>query len=424
MVIGILSIFAFNLADTYFVAKLGSKELAAITFTFPVVSFLAALSLGLGMGVTSVIGRAYGEGDFSKVRCLATDSLSLAFIFVSILSLMGLLTIKPLFELLGAKGEVLQDVIVYMRVWYFGMPFVVIPMVGNGVIRGSGNFSFPMWVMLIAGLTNIIFDYILIFGKFGFPEMGLEGAAIATVISRALTLVASLFFLFLKQKVVVNPFKRVGILKSWKYIIEMALPSGLMNIINPSALGIITALVAPFGEHVIAGFGVGMRIESFAMIPLFALSSALNPVLAQNWGNESFIRVDEAMRKSFFFSLGWGFLMIIFFQFFSLEIVREFSVDPLVQKAGVDFLHISPWVYGVEGVIMYIAVFFVAIGFPNRSMLISFFRFGVFYLPLAWLGAKSFEYKGVFLSKVISGYMSVVMSYIWWKREKIKEISK
>lgn len=418
MIVGIISVFAFNLADTYFVGQLGGIELAALTFTFPVVSLLAALSLGLGMGVTSVVARVEGSGDRQRVRCLSTDALTLAVLIVLILSLIGLLTIEPLFELLGARGDTLVYIKRYMQIWYLGMPFIVVPMVGNGIIRGLGNFSFPMYVMIVAGLTNIVFDYLLIFGNFGLPKLDLEGAAIATVLSRAITFLASLYFLIYRQKTLCNPFTRSEVLKSWKYILQTALPSALMNTVNPISLAIITALIAGFGKDIVAGFGVGMRVESFAIIPLFAVSSALNPIIAQNYGAQNFKRTREAMNKGFLFAAFWGVLVVSFMAIFANEIVSEFNDDPRIIQAGVDFLHISPIVYIVEGVIMYVAVYFIAVGTSYKSMLISTFRFGVFYIPLAWLGGRLYGYQGIFAGKVISGYLSAIQSYWWWRRDR------
>ena len=305
-----------------------------------------------------------------------------------------------------------------MQIWYLGMPFIVVPMVGNGIIRGLGNFSFPMYVMIVAGLSNILFDYLLIFGNFGFPQLDLEGAAIATVCSRSITFLASIYLLAYKQKTLCNPLTRKNVIKSWKYILETALPSALMNTVNPISLAIITALIAEFGKDVVAGFGVGMRVESFAIIPLFAVSSALNPIIAQNFGADKYQRTKEAMNKGFVFAAIWGVLVIIVMSLFAREIVSEFSDDIEIIQAGINFLHISPIVYIVEGIIMYVAVYFIAVGTSYKSMIISAFRFGVFYIPLAWLGGRIYGYQGIFAGKVVSGYLSAIQSYWWWRRDR------
>ncbi|MEL7053459.1 MAG: MATE family efflux transporter, partial [Cyanobacteria bacterium J06588_5] len=121
MVGGIFALVAFNLADTYFVGQLGTTQLAAMSFTFPVVMTLGSLALGLGVGASSIIARAIGQGDRSRVQRFTTNSLTLGLSMVALLSAIGLLTIDPLFRLLGAGPETLPFIREYMQIWYFGM---------------------------------------------------------------------------------------------------------------------------------------------------------------------------------------------------------------------------------------------------------------------------------------------------------------
>jgi Na+-driven multidrug efflux pump len=157
-----------------------------------VVTVLGSVAMGLGVGASSVIARAMGEGDHHKVKKLTTNSLTLSLLIVGILIVVGLATIELLFSALGTKPEVLSLVGEYMTIWYTGMIFLVIPMVGNSAIRASGNTLVPSLIMTFAAAVNIGLDPIFIFGWGFIPALGLGGAAIATVIARATTLVASL----------------------------------------------------------------------------------------------------------------------------------------------------------------------------------------------------------------------------------------
>ena len=134
MIFGIVGMVAFNLVDTFFIGQLGTRELAAISFTFPVVFVLGSLAMGLGVGTSAVISRAIGEGDRTRVQRLTTDGLMLAVLIVIIFVTLGLLTIEPVFQLLGASPDIIELIKSYMVIWYIGMPFVVIPMVGNNAI--------------------------------------------------------------------------------------------------------------------------------------------------------------------------------------------------------------------------------------------------------------------------------------------------
>ena len=195
MVWGILSVLAFSLADTYFVAQLGTRELAAISFTFPVVTVLSSIAMGLGTGVASVIARVIGKGDRLQVQRLTTDSLLLSVAIVGIFSTLGLNTIDPLFSTLGAKSELIPLIRDYMSIWYLGMVFLVVPLVGNSALRACGNTIIPSLIMTLAAAMNILLDPLLIFGWGPIPALGLKGAAIASMISRTGILVASLAFL-------------------------------------------------------------------------------------------------------------------------------------------------------------------------------------------------------------------------------------
>ena len=152
---GIFALVAFNVADTYFVGQLGAKHLAAMSFTFPVVMTLGSLAMGLGVGASSIIARAIGEGQHTRVQRFTTNSLILSVLAVGIFVTLGLFTIDPLFTALGADADILPLIRDYMQIWYFGMIFLVVPMVGNSAIRSAGNTTTPSLIMTIAAGIKI-----------------------------------------------------------------------------------------------------------------------------------------------------------------------------------------------------------------------------------------------------------------------------
>jgi len=239
MVIGLFSVMAFNLTDTYFVSQLGTRELAAMTFTFPVVSVLYGLSMGMGTGTVSIIARAIGRGETSNVRRVCSDSLMLSFIIVLVVATAGVLTIDPLFRALGATDEILPLIHEYMVIWYPGVVFLVVPMVANAAIRASGDTRMPALIMTGAMTLNVLLDPIMIFGLFGFPRMELAGAAWATVVARACTMIASLAILHFRLRLLdFSPPGMGDILHSWRQLISIAIPASLTNIMPSFATGI------------------------------------------------------------------------------------------------------------------------------------------------------------------------------------------
>ncbi len=228
MSVGMIGMVIFNLVDAYFVGKLGTAYLAAVGFALPVVMLQGAISMGLGVGASSIISRAIGRGDVQQVQRLTVDSLGLSVILVIVLVLVGLLTIDPLFTFIGARGEMLALVRGYMAVWYLGVPFVVIPMVGNNAIRAAGNTVIPSAIMLIAIIVNGIFDPLLIFGVGPFPRLELRGAALATILARFTTMAASLLFLHFRFGMLTRVLPtRKQLATSWGQILHVGAPASL-----------------------------------------------------------------------------------------------------------------------------------------------------------------------------------------------------
>ena len=231
MIMGILSMVVYNLVDTFFVSRLGKLQMAALTFTFPVVLFVGSVAHGLGVGTSSLVSRAIGANNLKRVRRLSTDSLVLSFSAVALFAAAGLLTINPLFRMLGADEKILPYIREYMTVWYPGMLFVVFPMVGNNIIRATGDTKTPGLVMLIGALINSVLDPLLIFGSDAVPvigpllgsigliikPLGIRGAATATLIGRSFTFTIALYILGHREKFLT--FKNTSlkeILSSWR----------------------------------------------------------------------------------------------------------------------------------------------------------------------------------------------------------------
>jgi len=416
MVWGVFAIVAFNLADTYYVGQLGTEQLAAMSFTFPVVMTLGSLAFGLGIGASSIIARAIGHGDHSRVQRFTTNSLTLGITAVAVLSSIGLLTIDPLFGALGAGPDVLPYVREYMQIWYFGMVFLVVPMIGNSAIRASGDTGTPSLIMTVSAGFNILLDPLLIFGWLGFPAMGLAGAAWATVIARAITLVAALLVLKFKAHMLSSHFPNVQeTLWCWRDILYVGLPAAGTSMITPISIGVITSLLAVHGATVVAGFGVASRVESFAMIVLMALSASIGPFVGQNWGAEKFDRVRQSLQLSFGFCLLWGLLMAGVLAITGQWIAPLFNGDAAVVAIATRYLYIVPLSYGTAGIIQVASSALNALGRPLPTVVMTVIRMFVLYIPLAYLGSQWIGPLGVFLAATVSNLLVGTGAY-WWSR--------
>jgi putative MATE family efflux protein len=417
MLVAILTMVAFNLVDTAFIGRLGTSELAAVSFTFPVVLIISSLAQGLGIGASAVISRAIGQGDRYRVQRLTTDSLALAVLVVLFFAVIGLLTIDPLFSLLGATPQILPLIRQYMVLWYIGVVFVVIPMVGNAAIRATGDTKTPAMIMMVAAGINIVLDPLLIFGLGIFPGLGLTGAALATVIARAMTLVASLWVLTRRERMVIGARPKLGeVWNSWKQVLYVGLPAAGTNVLVPVSTAIITGMVATYGPTAVAALGVGTRVESLGMGVIMALSSVLTPFVGQNWGAGRLGRVKRSVRYGQQFSMLWGVALLIILAILGRNIALLFNDDPMVVATLADYLRIVPLSYGLLGVLMLVNAALNALNRPLQSALLTLLRLFGLYVPLALAGSTLFGLRGIFGAAALANVSAGVIAFLWLRR--------
>lgn len=417
MVWGILAVLAFNLADTFFVARLGTAPLAALSFTFPVVMTIFSLALGLGIGTASVIARTVGRGDHAAVQRLTTDSMWLATAIVLVFMVAGLLTIEPLFTLLGAGEETLPLIVDYMQIWYFGVPFVVVPMVANNAMRACGDARLPSAIMVSSAALNFILDPLLIFGLGPLPALGIQGAAIASLIARCLALVLALAALHYQMQLIAWAWPRWRqLMESGRQVAVIALPAAATNMVNPIAVAVVTAVVAWFGPSAVAGFGVATRVEAIAVVPLLALTAGLGPLVGQNWGAADTVRVQAALRISALFCIGWGVLIALVLFIWAPHVVALFNVDDATREAAVTYLRLVPPTFAAYGVLICVNAAFNAVGRPIMATALMLGRtFGLF-VPLAALGGWLYGLPAVFAAAAIANIVLGVVAYVAARR--------
>lgn len=417
MLIGILSIVVFNLMDTYFVGKLGTLELAAMSFTFPVVFVIGSIAHGLGVGAASVISRAIGEGNHHKVQRYTTDALTLTMIIVISFLIAGILTIEPLFRALGASPEILPLIKKYMTIWYPGVAFVIIPMVGNSAIRATGDTKTPGFIMVMSAMVNLILDPLLIFGIGFFPRLELEGAAIATVFARFISLLISIRILHFREKMLTLaiPTIKEG-LESWKKILYIGLPAAGTNLITPISMGIITRFVAEYGPEAVAALGVSLRIEALSLTIIMALGSVLTPFAGQNWGAKKYDRLKLAIRYSQKFALIWGVLLIFIFIFLGEITAKLFSKNPVVTETITLYLFIVSLSYGFQSLLMLSGSVLNALNRPIPSAILSITRMIILYIPLAYIGSILFKIPGIFWAASVANIIAGIFAFLWLRK--------
>lgn len=403
MLFGILGIVIFNLMDTLFVGRLGTIELAALSFTFPVVLVINSVALGLGMGMMAVVSKAAGRNDREELKKLISWGLFLSLIIVAVVAVAGLLTIDPVFRALGADEQTLPVIKKYMRIWYIGTVFVVIPMVGNSAIRGLGDIRTPSIVMLIAASINTGLDPLLIFGIGPFPELGVSGAALATVFARFITFSVTIWVLVRREKIISFANSTFSNVKAvWKQILLIGVPNALTKMIIPFGTAFITSLIATHGREAVAGYGVAGKLEMFILMPLMALTSIIPVFIGQNLGAGKKDRVLKGLKISVVFSVVYGIAIYIVLIFSGSFLGSLFNKEQAVIDIVALYLIIVPAAYLFRNMMDLSVISLAVTGKPVHSAFISLIQMFAIYIPLAAAGSRLLGVPGIFSALAVS----------------------
>ena len=417
MLFGIAAVMSVQLVDTYFVGKLGTDPLAALSFSFPIALTLASLSIGLSAGAASVISRAIGRGHRRRTRRLATDSLILTILVVVALTGIGLLTLDPVLRVLGAEADILDMALAYMRIWYLSLPFLVVTMVCNAMVRASGDAAWPSSIMTGSALLNVVATPIMVFGAGPVPALGIEGAALATLLARIFSAALALYLVMLRDRLVVSLRRSLGrFFKSSGKVLGVGLPAAIGNASNPAGIAVATALIAVLGSETVAAFGVATRLEAFAILPMLALSASIGPVVGQNWGGGRTDRVLLALKTAYVLSAGWSLLLALFFWTFGQALAGAFASEASVADEAARYLWIVPvslWGYGIS---IIAAGAYNALGKPLIGLCYSLTRTAVCYVPLVWLASSldgsTTVYVAIAIANALAGILVAVDSLV------------
>ncbi len=411
-IVGMFGMMIFNIVDTYFVGQLGSLELAAISFTFPVVMVVNSLVFGIGTAAMALFSRASGQHNDTERRLLATSTFTLGISISVILGVIGFFTITPLFSALGASDDLMPYITDYMSIWYLGTAFVVIPMLGDSILRGLGDTFTPAFVMMTVALVNLVLDPLMIFGIGPFPVMGVRGAAVATVISRGIAAVVSILIQLFREKLLT--LQGFSIRKSWTYwkqLFHIGLPNSAVKAITPLGTAFFTSVLAGYGHEVVAGFGVATKIESVFLAIINAFSITATVFVGQNLGAGKGDRAKEGVRILSYVLIGLGAAIAALFFFSGNFLAGLFNDDPMVRSTTAMYLKIVPIGYGIMAITQITASIMNVFHKPYTAGGLSLVQIGVIAVPATWFLSRVMGVNGVFTailaSFVITGFLSI-----------------
>ena len=419
MILGFLAMTLAQFVEAVYLGILGTDAIAAVTFTFPVMMALSAATRGIGMGAGAVLARAIGSGDRERAAFLTTHGLFLVLVFNVACSIALVVFARPLFQLLGARGDVADLVVAYIGIVAIGFPAFGLSMVGTGLMRSIGDPVFPGIVMAAGSALQVLIGPFLIFGLAGLPALGVEGAAWSFVIARSLSFLISVYWFAIRERLIRPSFRRFA--ASCRAILHVGIPAMASNLIEPLASALITRLMAAFGTAAVAGFGVAARIEAVVFMVVIGISSSTAPLVGQNWGAARFDRVDLALKLCYRYCLVWSVIAASVMWLGGGWFVSLINDDPTVVATATTYLAIIPISIGFAGMANVANGAFNALSKPFPPLVLSILRIGAFYVPLALVGSHYFGYTGIFAAVALTNMVLGLWGRAWNRRVVVRE---
>ncbi len=417
MIIGVSAMVSTGIVDAYFIGLLGATELAAISFVFPVATALGSLGVGVMVGTSSVVSRAIGAGE--EKRASACASLGVIFGLIAGLIIGACLALfhQDIFALMAAKGEALRLIGLYMLPYALGYPLLLTVSGLIGVLRAQGAAKLSTIVSLSFALANWVLDPILIDGAFGFEGFGIAGAAYATIVGWALGIAIGCWAVRSGDiPLRLSLLLQSDVLHGARDVLRVALPASVSASINPFGLAILTGFLAREGEAAVAGFGIGGRLQMFAVVPLLGLSGSIGAIVGQNWGAMRIDRARRAVLQSALFCITYG-LAIATIMFFGCDwLARFFTDDPDTLAATSRYLRISVWGYAAYGLFIVGSGAFNAIGYASTALALSVSRVLLVMVPFAMFLQPSWGVPAVYGAELLSNFLAgiVAMGIAWY----------
>ncbi len=416
----------FAVVDIYFVNKLGSHAVSVVGLTEAVLTLVYSVAIGLSSAATAVVARRVGEKNPVAAAKAVTQSLVLSGILIAFISVLGFIFSADILRLMGAEEEAVKMGVNYTRLIFAGSAVVVLLFLINGIFRGAGNASIAMKSLWIGNGANIILCPILINGYGPFPEMGITGAALATVSGRGIGVLYQIKHLFFGHHEAFSmrnakwwPDKEV--LKS---LSSIATPATLQFIIQSASWIFLAAIVAQSGSNASGGYQTAIRLIMFFMLPAWGISNAAATLVGQNLGAKEPQRAEHSVKTIAKYNTIFMAFVMLFFMILAEPLIGFFipktSVDQ--HQYAVQALWIISTGYVLYGFGMVLMQAFNGAGDTKTPTYISFVGFWLMQVPLAWFLAMQLKLGplGVFIAIPSSEAIITAIYYYFFKKGKWK----
>ncbi len=413
-IVGMVVMATYNIVDTIFVGMLGSEAIAALSIAFPLQMLLGAVGIGTGIGAASLISRSLGAGDVREAERAAGQVITLALVFGLLTALLGSLYLRPLLGFVGTRPELMSLTEEYLQVITSGSVMFFLIMIMNNLLRAVGNPLLSMKIMIISALTNIALDPIFIF----LLEMGVRGAAVATVISKVFGVAIMCYYFFAgKSPLQITLANLRPRLTTIMNVYRIGFPAMIMQLSINISLIIANYILAGHGHIPVAVMGIIFRLKMFAVMPVIGISQGLLPIIGYNYGAGNLVRIREALLKgagisTLIITAASAVLMLYPTFFLSL-----FSSEKELLTMGKYALRIMFIMFPLIGAQFVSTVFFQATGKGIPSLFLSILREVIFFIPFILLLSSLYGLEGVWLARPASDLLAFLVTMLLISRE-------
>lgn len=417
MIISMIVQALYNVVDSIFVSQISENALTAVSLAYPVQNLMIAVASGTAVGVNALLSRSLGEKNYQQVDKTANTSILLAVIGSLVFCLFGLFCSRIFFTIQTNDPEIIEFGVQYMSVICCLSIGVFMQVTLERLLQSTGRTFYTMITQGTGAILNIIFDPILIFGYFGFPKMGVTGAALATVFGQIVAmLLAAWFNIKCNHEIHVHPSHMRLEGKTVKAIYSVGIPSILMMSIGSVMTFGMNKILMVFSSTATAVFGVYFKLQSFFFMPVFGLNNGMVPIIAFNYGARKKDRITHTIRLSCTFAFAMMILGLIAFQLIPDKLLLLFNASDDMIAIGSSALRTISWSYLFAGFCIVFSSVFQALGNGIYSLLISVARQLVVLLPAAFLLSKAFGLDAVWWSFPIAEIASITLSVVFFKQ--------
>lgn len=397
----------YNAVDAYFVGKLGVSQVGAISVAFPLFMLILGIGLTFGTGAGSYISRLLGE----KNKEEADKTTSIAFFTTIIIS--GLFTVitlvfmEPFLRVLGATDTIMPFAKDYSYIIVLGCIFPIITRTMNNIIRAEGNVKYNTIVIGLGAILNIVLDPIFIFSL----DMGVKGAAYATILSQGITTLLLFVYFFSGKsycKVSLNNFKPSK--EIYIQIVKIGLPVFIFQVLSCFSLGLLIQAASPYGDEAIAAIGIVNRVFAIGMYVVFAFSKGFQPIAGYNFGAKKFGRLKEAINYSLKWTTIFCLIVTIICILFANQIISVFNSNPMVVKIGSRGLIAMFIVFPFFGFQMIYVALFLALGRGTDGGILSMARQGIFFIPTVFILPRLIGLNGVLYTQAVADLFTIILT--------------